>query len=152
MSPSDIRARLDKLRAQHRKGAPSLVPGKGGKPTQKPEEVIPDIRELGMDEGDTDTLMRLSAQHVMYAREESTAKRMKDGVTERIKSLCNDYSLTKAKADDLTISYYDIERTSLDPVLLRSYGVKAEVIVACTVTTRTKGLRISAPRQGQEDQ
>src|ERR1700704_3786802 len=100
---TSIKEKLAALRQQHKQSAPSFLPSPR-KP--KPETLLPDASELVTDTHDLSTLRELVALHIQYGGEERKAKAMKAPVAESIKSICEDYNLTKLTCDRSKVSRY----------------------------------------------
>lgn len=138
----------DRLKAIRNK--PASIPNWADAAPKK-EEPIHDIRELGVDPVAADRIMRLTADYHSWAAQEREAKQAKGLISNELKTLCNDYGLTKVMVDDLKVSYYPMTYTKIDKGLLLAQGVKAETIAKCTVSTKSMAIRVSAAGQRDED-
>lgn len=139
--------------------APSLdtAPRKPrGKKSDKPEEVVPDVRELVTDDTVLTELEELAAEHQRFGRIQGGAKKSKDSVSLSIKKICNDYGLRKATIIGVPLNYYCVNRTSVDVDALRhallaqgmTPTVIAKIVVACVTVTPNWTLRIG---QGEDE-
>lgn len=145
---ASIKDRLAQLRAQHRQSAPSFLPSR----KVKPVIVLPDAAELVTDTHDLETLRELVALHVQYGAEERKARAMKTPVAESIKSICEDYSLTKLTCDHNKVSRYKTIRRTIVGSLLTDAGVSPAVVKACTVETESWGVRVTPPSGSDDDE
>jgi hypothetical protein len=153
----DIKERLAQLRQQHKKSAPSFNPSPKRPETPrswkapKVEPILPDASELITDSHELDTLRSLVALHVTYSAEERRAKHEKKPVVESLKSICNDYGLSKITCDRNKVSYYPLSKSSINRQLLLDAGVSSEIIDRCTITTASFGVRVTPPGASDED-
>lgn len=136
---SSVKDRLDALRQQAKKSAPSFAPTPKA---PKPKEILPDISlyVAASDLHDVQELVRLCEQ---YGAEERRARRLKKPVADALKTACNDYGITKVVSQGSRVSYYPMSRSSLSPQLLMEHGVSPDVIRKCTVTETSWGIRVS---------
>lgn len=142
-----IKDRLAALRQQHKQSAPSFLPTR----RKKAEVVLPDAAELVTDKADLDTLRELVALHVQYSGEERKAKAQKAPVADSIKSVCQDYGLTKITCDGNKVTYYPTKRSTISRQLLLDKGVSLKTINDCTVTSDSYGVRVTPPGSDDED-
>lgn len=144
--------------------APSMTPEprkpRGSKlKEEKPEEVIPDVRELIAGEEALAEFEKLAGEHLLMGRTQAKAKKQKDIIGGTLKKYCNDYSLRKAMVVGARLSYYPTNRTSVDVDALRHallaaglHPTKIAVIVtSCVRVTPSWTLKITAPGEEEDE-
>jgi len=150
--PAELKAKLDAIREQHKKAAPSMAPRDHvQRRAQKEEEPPPpDIRTLKLTAQEAEEFEAMAAQVAIYARQESEAKRLKEQASARVKLYCEAHHIRKVTAAGLPVSYYSIARSHIDRVQLLAHDVSKEVIEDCTVTNTSWALRVGKPQRGEE--
>lgn len=136
---SSIKDRLDAIRQQAKKSAPSFAPTPRA---PKPKEILPDISEfvVASELHDVQELVRL---HARYGAEERIAKKSKKPIAEALKTACNDYGITKVVSEGNRVTYYPTSRPSISAQLLIEQGVSLEVIRKSTVPNAGWAIRVS---------
>lgn len=127
--------------------APSMVPTARATPTYTEEEPVPTIEMLIADEEERVTLQKLVIQKIAVDESLKPLEKVKEGITNRIKSLLSGYGITQATCDGARISFTTTERKTINSTKLLENGVDIEVIVASTDITKSATLRITPAKE-----
>jgi hypothetical protein len=111
----------------------------------KVEVVLPDATDLITDPRDLSALQELVDQHVHYSAMERSAKAMKEPVVQSLKSIGEDYGLTKLTCNQNKVTRYKVRRSTIVKQLLLDAGVSHAIIKACTVDTDSWAIRVTPP-------
>lgn len=131
-------------------GASLVPPGIGGTPLPPPrkeKEVVPGVDEVIADDSDKAILRELVQ---CYATRNATKKKLEKELKplgESIKVMLGSYGLSKLTCDGLPISYYNMQRSTIDRDLLIASGVDPATIDACTRVSSSLTLKIGAEKE-----
>ena len=140
----------EKMNSQTASHAPSMHPAPyTPPPTYKKPEVLPSIREYIEDRKQLNQLKAMVEQHSTLGIQIRDLTKAKDSLTAAIKYMFGELEIEKAMVDEYCVTYYDIARSSIKGELLLDHGIAPAVIQACTVTTHSPALRITALEEYQ---
>lgn len=127
--------------------APSMVPAAPAA-TLPPEQddSIPSIDVLITDEDERGTLQKLILQRITVDASIKPLEKVKENLTDRIKTLLGSYGINQLMCDGAKVSYTMTERKSLNQTKLVAAGVDMEIIVACTDISKSGMLKITPPK------
>lgn len=142
-----VREKLAQIRAQQKANRPSLIPV-AAKPRapEREVEVLPNA-DVILDAETARTLTELVETHAQLATRLRDLDAEKTACAERIKALCQDSHLDRVQAGSYRVRLYDSPRSTIKRDLLLANGVTPAVIAACTVTTVSTNLRITAAKK-----
>ena len=145
---SDLKRRMEEQTAGARKSAPSMVPDYDRKQHRhyappKEEEVLPELQELVTDARDLDVLQGAINLHAAYNSEKHKLEKAMAPLADTIKSLLDDYQVSKAQCGDCRVSYYRVHRSAIKADLLLAHGVSPATIEASTVVSESATLKIT---------
>jgi len=135
----------DRLRKATQKSKPSIVPTAPPPPPPKEEEVVPELRELIDDPKAQRAMIQMTEEYLAWGAQEKDAKEHKDALSAKIKMIVGDYGISKVMVGVNKVNYFNQQRKTIKAELLLQHGVGPQVIEACTKTTDSYTLRITAP-------
>ena len=135
--------------ATKQKGA-DMNPSRPAPPPPKEEEIVPDMADVIADRKERKAVSNLVAQYFLFHAQEKEAAQGKKVVTDQLKKIMGSYGIGLMAVDNNRVNYYQQERSSIKSDLLLDHGVAPSIIEACTKTTTSYGLKITAPGKDEE--
>lgn len=135
---------------------PSMIPaGLSGTPEDYAEpkadkEPIPtliDYLDAKDDAEDIAVITQLAEQSGALGAQIKALEEKRKVMSDRLKTSLGRYGITKVRCNDYTVETYPQTRSTVDPKLLMAHGVEFSTITACTKTSESLVLRVTAIRK-----
>ena len=125
--------------------SPSITPWKSTRHME--EDKAPPIDDLIGDSQEKDTLRQLIAMQVTINTQKKALEKQLEPVNTRIKALLGSYGVEKMVCDGATVSYFPVERKTIDAMKLLAAGISQDTIDLCTDVSKTRTLVIREAKQ-----
>lgn len=111
---------------------------------EEPAEVIPDIREVVDSPAMRSQILQLVTESIEWQQEEKKAKENRKPLIDALKVLIPAHcSASKFLVEGSKVTHYQTSRSSLSKDKLLAAGVSPQIIKACTVESKSYGLKIT---------